>query len=183
MILDGARSEKLSVGRKNIELPRGLGLLSMSLYIWILSNRGGDVDPFTFTFNLINYEIIRESSDLFGQIIGGWIRVRALFRCINCVVIRDDRMTVCPIEQSGGREKDGNVIVSLDAPHPPTPEEEEAFWQDAQRIELCAIRFTRSTAIALVPVNDDYETFRRIGLLLLGHKWAGGWKERVVKVI
>jgi hypothetical protein len=75
------------------------------------------------------------------------------------------------------------VIVSLDAPHPPTPEEEETFWQDRQRIELCAIRLTRSTAIALVRVDDDYETFRRIGLLLLGHKWAEGWKERVVKVI
>ena len=32
-ILDGARSEKLSVGRKNIELPRNLGLPSVALYV------------------------------------------------------------------------------------------------------------------------------------------------------
>jgi hypothetical protein len=79
-------------------------------------------------FALVDYELVPEGSDLFGQVIGGWIRVRALFRRIDCVVTRPERrVIVCPIDEWGHQQSKGEVTITLDVFYPPTPDENILF--------------------------------------------------------
>jgi hypothetical protein len=79
-------------------------------------------------FALVDYELVPEGSDPFRQVIGGWIRVRALFRRIDCVVTRPERrVIVCPIDEWGHQQSKGEVTITLDVFYPPTPDENILF--------------------------------------------------------
>ncbi|KAL5313504.1 hypothetical protein ACEPPN_017924 [Leptodophora sp. 'Broadleaf-Isolate-01'] len=130
---------------------------------------------------LVDYSITLGGPDPFGQITSGWILVRAPLKIFHCTVNRQYSSTSFCLSLC--EDGPSTVIVTLDIPYPPTPEQEKNCWQHGENIKIHCLRVGYGMAIALTPAESHEGAFRRIGLILLRIGWLDGYHEETVKIV